>query len=269
MYQTLAFEEEVHGSKPPIFSVDGVRESHVETFSGHKTSRRTILICSIILISLTGLLATWMFFTKPHTYTSTSLNLAHRSDEVDELNQQIETPEFTNIRSWHHHHHEKGLRRHRRTVDTGVPSTTLATDVEPFTYKEIRGLNNSEIPYNRTRLPDHLIPEEYKLHFDIDLAKDNFTGQAKIKLQCETATDKIMFHGRRLHPTNITVLSGRTLVPIKKVTYVKAHEIFVVELKSRLEEQSVYDMQVDFTVGYGGKLAGLYKSLYKDFGQDK
>ena len=53
------------------------------------------------------------------------------------------------------------------------------------------------------------------------------------------------------------------------MTYVKAHEIFVVELKSRLEEQSIYDMTVDFTVGFGGSLAGLYKSLYKDFGKDK
>lgn len=260
MYRTLAFDEDAQVR--PIFSIDTVRGSQVEKFDGHKTSRRTILICSIILISLTGLLATWVFVAKPHFYPS--LHLAHRSDENADKAVAGTTSngaDFTNIKSWHHG-------RHRRSVsDDG--SSLLDSSRELFTYKVIKGVNNTDIPYNKTRLPEHLIPEEYVLHFDVDLDKDNFTGQAKIKLQCESATDKIMFHGRRLHPTNITVYSGRTQIHIKRVTYVKAHEIFVVELKSRLEEQSIYDMTVDFTVGFGGSLAGLYKSLYKDFGKDK
>ena len=262
MYRTLAFDED--SQVQPIFAIDTVRKSEVEMFDGHKTSRRTILICSIILISLTGLLATWVFVAKPHFYPS--LHLAHRSDDnIDE--KQGDYPsgaEFTNIKSWHYHQQ----RRHRRSIEDSLLLPANSTK-DPFTYKVIKGANNSDMPYNVTRLPDHLIPEEYALHFDIDLDKDNFTGQAKIKLHCETATDKIMFHGRRLHPTNITVFSGRTEIHIKKVTYVKSHEIFVVELKSRLEEQSVYEMVVDFTVGFGGSLAGLYKSLYKDFGEDK
>ena len=258
MYRTLAFDEDAQVR--PIFSIDTLRGSQVEKFDGHKTSRRTILICSIILISLTGLLATWVFVAKPHFYPS--LHLAHRSYEKSvDREDAANGAEFTNIKSWHHHRHS----RHRRSTDEGLLDSTK----DPFTYRVIKGVNNTDIPYNKTRLPDHLIPEEYILHFDVDLDKDNFTGQAKIKLQCETVTDRVMFHGRRLHPTNITVYSGRTQIHIKRVTYVRAHEIFVVELKSRLEEQSVYDMVVDFTVGFGGSLAGLYKSLYKDFGKDK
>uniref|UniRef100_A0A7M5XDN7 Aminopeptidase n=2 Tax=Clytia hemisphaerica TaxID=252671 RepID=A0A7M5XDN7_9CNID len=135
-----------------------------------------------------------------------------------------------------------------------------------FNYKNITDSKVDDIPYNETRLPSHLIPIEYDLHFNVDLNGDNFTGETKIKLHCEIQTDKIIFHGRRLHPTNITVFSGRSIINIKRVTYIKRIEMFVVELESRLEEQSEYEVEISYTVDYGKNLAGLYKSYYEDFG---
>lgn len=264
MYRTLASEDET--PLKPIFSIEDVQESRVELFEGHKTSRRTILICSIILISTTSLLAAWIFVAKPHFYPK--LHLAHRSVGNDKLATQ--GSEFTNIRSWHHRRSKRSL----ESLSTDSVSSQLNKEgdvpKEPHRDQIYEVLSDkTKYPYNNSRLPEDLIPIEYHLDFNVDLKDDNFTGEAKIQLHCETPTDKIIFHGRRIIPKNITIFSGRSLINYYKVSYLKALEMFVVELASKLESGSVYDLVILYSVGYGNNLAGLYKSSYTDFGVEK
>jgi len=269
MYRTLASEDET--PLQPIFSIDGVQENHVELFQGHKTSRRTILICSIILISTTSLLATWVFVAKPHFYPR--LHLAHRSINNNKLT--AVGNEFTNIRSWHHSRSKRSLEP--LSKDSAVISPQLnhfdkrsGISKQPHKEKIYELVTDSnKYPYNNSRLPQNLIPMEYHLHFNIDLNDDNFTGEARIQLHCETPTDKIIFHGRRIIPKNITIFSGRSLINYYQVFYIKHFEMFVVELASKLESGSIYDLVVVYSVGYGNNLAGLYKSSYTDFGVKK
>lgn len=245
MYRTIAFED----GASEIFSVDSLRESKIETFRGHKTSRRTILVCSLILIATAGLLATWIFVARPHFYPklgvyTRSISSYEKTDFIDgKIN-------FKNYR-----HHSRG----RRAVENNAtPDRTF--NIEILT-------NQSDFPVSDGRLPLDIVPEEYFLDLKIDVDSDNFTGSVKLIFTCDRKTDKIIFHGRRIVLTNASIILERKNVLYKRLVYLKKFELFVLLLDGELIEGKKYELNLEYTVGYGKNLAGLYKSNYTNQGE--
>lgn len=288
MYRTLAFQEDAYVPKQTVFSVDGLRQSKIETIQGHNTSRRTLLICSLILISTTGLLATWIFIAKPHFYPK--INIVHRGIDQDEFQSKNEylAKQISNEDIRHRGRRNvenlssselssNGKQRFRRKASSHKSGRENKKQEEnkkrenikakKFNYHTI--VDKGNYPYNNSRLPLDLIPERYFIHLNIDLRQDNLTGVVKMKVLCEKKTNKVIFHGRRIIPTNITVMSGLSAVLYSRVTYIKQFEMFVVELDSNLEEDKMYDVVIEYTVAFGKSLAGVYKSFYKDNGIPK
>ena len=260
MYQTLAFHDDSGNliDQNQIFSVDTIRESKVETFHGHKTSRRTLLVCSLIFIATAGLLATWVFVSKPSFYPK--INLFSRS--VKNKNSQYSTQSSPDEGA--------AMVRRRRNVDIyrNVTQELVVWKVD-FTQNTdseltIEFVNDPLLfPTNDSRLPTELVPQNYRLSLDIDLDKDSFNGSIKMTLKCVNDTNRIIFHGRRLVLTKVKIKDGGAIMEYRRITYIKKFEMFVIDLDNPiLHENKTYELHVDYYVAYGKNLAGLYKSNY-------
>ena len=235
MYRTLAFHSNEGEINQPIFSIDQLKEAQLERWRGHKTSKRTLLICSLILIALTGLLATWVFVAKPRYYPK--LGVYGRS--VDEF-RSFEKKDVAN-------------KRNRRS----------ATTLSEKKHLEIINLNNEkDFPINSSRLPSTLIPQDYFINLNIDLSLNYFNGSVTILLNCIKKTNVIIFHGRKINLQNVSIFSDQDELTYKRVVYIKRFELFVIELDRYLDEEKMFELDLTYKVIYGKNLAGLYKSNY-------
>ena len=201
MYQTLAFHDDHDSTRDSqIFSLDGIRESKVETFRGYKTSRRTILVCSLILISTAGLLATWIFVARPRFYPK--INIVARS-----LNPTTISNFYTS----------RKVGRHRRaTIMSEITSQNNRFSVDLLTKQK-------DFP-NKMIVAYQLI---YYLKITIYIwilisNADNVTGSVKITFKCVQNTDQIIFHGRRIVLRNVNVSVDNKTVNYLSISYLKS-----------------------------------------------
>lgn len=267
MYQTLALHDDSGhiNNRNQIFSVDTIRESRVETIRGHKTSRRTLLVCSLILIATAGLLATWVFVSKPSFYPK--INLFSRS--IKDKN-NFNKKDFSNA-----HALSSSIIRTRRNIDIYRNATqelvVWKVDFTQNTDSEltIEFVNDPSLfPTNDSRLPTDLVPDNYRVALNIDLEKDSYNGSVKMSLKCINNTKRIIFHGRRLILTRVKIKHEKDIMEYKKITYIKRFDMYVIDFEDpELIKNNTYELQVDYYVTYGKNLAGLYKSNYTT--QDK
>lgn len=174
----------------------------------------------------------------------------------------------------HHHHHQRSF----------INESTNTNNDGNFTGSSFSRLHNKSVtpliihtphdlkdyPYHLTRLPSDMIPAHYFIDLDIDPGKENFTGTVTITFDCESPTDKLIFHGRNLHLLEIQMEDGN-LRPVfyKNVTFLAEHDMYVVQLNTTLEEDSDLRMLVQYTARFSQVLGGIYKSQYTDFGVQK
>ena len=247
MYRTLAFNDETEDDERQsrVFSLDSFRESKIETFQGHKTSKRTLLVCSLILIATTGLLATWVFVARPRFYPK--LGVFTRSSSVI----SEETLWINEKRASENTKH----REKRTAVHKYIFKVEIITDPKLF-------------PINDSRLPLDLLPEQYFLNLTIELKKADFQGSVKITLKCRKSTNHIIFHGRRIELLAAIITNGeKKNFNYKRIMYIKHFEMFIIEMENSLEEGKMYEFYLEYSAGYGKTLAGLYKSYYKSKGK--
>lgn len=261
MYDTISGHDATSPSiHKQIFALDTIRENRVETFTKnpHKTTRRALLVCSLLLIATAGLLATWVFVSKPSFYPR--LSIFSRTIHPDT---EHGIPKALR-------HEPRGVVRQRRNIDIYRNATrelviwkvdfTQNTDSE----LTIEFVNDPSLfPTNDSRLPTDLLPTNYRLSLDIDVDKDSFNGSVKITLKCVSNTSRLIFHGRKLVLTKLKIKDGSDIVEYRKITYIKRFEMYVIELdQPNFIENGTYELYVDYYVAYGKNLAGLYKSNY-------
>ena len=247
MYQSLAFHDEGSNSMP-IFSVDGLRESKVEAFQGHKTSKRTLLVCSMILIATTGLLATWIFVSKPRFIPKLGI-FARTNTETGDSYEMLGS---------------KLSVKPRQRRDVAIPK------IKPKANFKVETINNPiQFLTNDSRLPFNLIPEDYYLQLKIDLSESGFIGYAKMMLTCERKTNQIIFHGRHLVLNNITIILEKEVIHYLRIVYIRKFEFFIIQLEGDMEEGKLYEIHVNYTSTYGNSLAGFYKSNYTNNGEQR
>lgn len=308
MYRYLEHDEHVENAivDSGIFSItqDG---GTVEKLSDFRTSRRTIIICSLLLITATGILATWIFLAKPHFYPATKVRLLKRSDAEWESNLELQAGHgvfVTNsgrtqrvrresskdsvvrvsevIRVGPPGGHDKanntgahrGLAQAKNNGDdigendksydkTGGGQGTNAANPSAREAHVHVLTNPAEFSYNDSRLPIKIIPEEYFVSIDVDLEKDKFTGSVTMVLRCKIATDKLVFHGRDITIISVNVTTDDKLQLLRRVSYIKQWNMFVMEMQQHFQSDKVYRVHVEYEAKFGQSLAGLYRSKYR------
>ena len=65
------------------------------------------------------------------------------------------------------------------------------------------------------------------------------------------------------------VTDNHKQVNYSKIVYLKKYELFVMELNDDLVPGEKYELSLEYVIGYGKSLAGLYKSNYTTKGKTK
>ncbi|XP_054723641.1 aminopeptidase N-like [Uloborus diversus] len=122
------------------------------------------------------------------------------------------------------------------------------------------------LPY--VRLPRSIIPEHYDVELQPYITPSNFTfdGKVRIRINVLEPTDNIT-----LHINNITVhrdsvrLTGQGSVPdIASTSEDLERQFYILHLKGQLEAEEHYDVYMEFLGSLNDRLAGFYRSSYKD-----
>ena len=103
---------------------------------------------------------------------------------------------------------------------------------------------------------------------------DNFTirGNVEIEVLCHSPASNITLHAADLKINNDTVAvtdeSGDS-VRVTGVKYDKDREFFIINLDSRLQMNSVYFINIEYTAYLRDNLKGFYRSVYTDAATNK
>ena len=130
------------------------------------------------------------------------------------------------------------------------------------------------------RLPKSIIPLHYDISLVPDLATGSLEGQVQLDFFAQSATDRIHLHG-----VNLKVIESSVIVTplpnsnendlnkwqptspleiIFPVQYIKTKEFIVIQLASKLKDNSNYRLVLNYTGAINENLKGCYRSDYLD-----
>lgn len=156
------------------------------------------------------------------------------------------------------------------TSSTAIPGTTASTT--PSTPKE---------PWDYYRLPDSLAPVSYNVTLRPRLTPNAdklyiFTGHSSVIFRCVKETDLIIIHSNKLNLTTfdgylakLTGLNGATAPSLKRTWLEVPTQYLVVQLNSKLQAGSSYELFTDFVGELADDLGGFYRSEYMEDGVQK
>ncbi|XP_004617569.1 aminopeptidase N [Sorex araneus] len=136
---------------------------------------------------------------------------------------------------------------------------------------------DQKLPWNQYRLPKSLKPHSYKVSLRPFLTPNSqglyvFTGSSTVRFECETATNVVIIHSKKLNYTKAPVLravDGSKAPEISRWEEVKLTEYLVLHLKDNLQKGKSYEMDTQFEGELADDLAGFYRSEYMDGGVKK
>ena len=121
------------------------------------------------------------------------------------------------------------------------------------------------------RLPLHLIPEGYRVRLLPSLEEDGdftFTGEVTLTLLAAAAGRNVTVHVKDLVVENDTISVRDTTtgydLTVSGVKYDADREFLVILLPRDVQLQHRYDVTIRYTGNLKDKLAGFYRSSYKD-----
>ncbi len=128
-------------------------------------------------------------------------------------------------------------------------------------------------PWSGIRLPRTLIPSYYILDLRVDLSKFTFSGSVDITVKCHESTDYVILHsnGLKVNRASVYVQDADTgkKVRIFRHKPVPVNQFWVLQMNEYLEKGKKYKIHFgDFQGKLDDDLRGLYRSSYKDPGQD-
>lgn len=103
------------------------------------------------------------------------------------------------------------------------------------------------------------------------MKEGEFTGKVKIDIECVESTDNIVLHSNGLTITNTIVHDSEDKSYIvKKTSYDKVREFFIIELNEELVKDKKYTIELVFNGLLRDKIVGFYTSSYiTDTGETK
>uniref|UniRef100_A0A8C9SJF2 Aminopeptidase n=1 Tax=Scleropages formosus TaxID=113540 RepID=A0A8C9SJF2_SCLFO len=139
----------------------------------------------------------------------------------------------------------------------------------------------SNKPWDRYRLPDTLVPENYSLVLWPRLQPNEhgmyiFTGNSSVVFKCVKETDSILIHCHKLNLTMVDGYHAKLLsvdgspVPTLKTTWLQEKtQLLVIQLNGNLKVGKFYQLDTQFRGELADDLEGFYRSEYYEDGAKK
>lgn len=164
--------------------------------------------------------------------------------------------------------------KNRNTAAVSVPSTTPsgAASTTPPT----SGPSGPQQPWNRWRLPDSLKPLNYTVTLQPFLEPNDqglyiFKGNSTVIFQCQTATNLVLLHSKKLNYTSqgsflasLQGLDGAHTPAINRSWLEPETEYLVLTLMEPLVAGRRYQLFSTFVGELADDLAGFYRSEYME-----
>src|ERR1039458_9714691 len=106
------------------------------------------------------------------------------------------------------------------------------------------------------RLPQIAAPDNYKLSFTPDFAKDNFSGEEKIQVRVLKAGPEIVLNAAEINFQDVSITSGGKTQPAK-VTLDSAHEMATLTVGQPLQPGPAI-IEIHYTGILNNELHGFY-----------
>lgn len=156
------------------------------------------------------------------------------------------------------------------TTTTTTPARTTSS-VNPVTTTPA----SSEI-WDKYRLPENLVPEHYDIDLRPILTKNDqglymFYGKSKAYFTCNTATQHVIIHSKKLTYTEDPVLTDESgsVISSDKFFFAEKTNYLILPLKERLQSGKKYILHTEFEGELADDLAGFYRSEYVEDGETK
>ncbi|CAH1788830.1 unnamed protein product [Owenia fusiformis] len=126
--------------------------------------------------------------------------------------------------------------------------------------------NGEPFPWRDIRLPSSIIPLSYDILMHPNLTTFKYTGSIDIVLQATESTNFVIVHIKdlKINAQSLKPRSENKRVAIKQVLEYKAYEMLYFGLDAQLGKGQEYVLSLDFEGTLMDKLAGFYRSTYKD-----
>ncbi|XP_063149203.1 endoplasmic reticulum aminopeptidase 1, partial [Candoia aspera] len=125
---------------------------------------------------------------------------------------------------------------------------------------------SNPFPWNKIRLPKHVIPIHYDLLIHPNLTTLSFTGLSKIEILITQQTSTIILHSKYLQITKTTIHKAEDSVDTAKGIMVLEHPTFEqIALVSAepLQVGHSYIISIEYSANLSDSFHGFYKSTYR------
>ncbi|XP_025023613.1 endoplasmic reticulum aminopeptidase 1, partial [Python bivittatus] len=125
---------------------------------------------------------------------------------------------------------------------------------------------SNPFPWNKIRLPKHVVPIHYDLLIHPNLTTLSFTGLSKIEILITQQTSSVILHSKYLHITKTTIHKANDSVDTAKGMMVLEHPTFEqIALVSTepLQVGHSYIISIEYSANLSDSFHGFYKSTYR------
>ncbi|CAD7693278.1 unnamed protein product [Nyctereutes procyonoides] len=129
-----------------------------------------------------------------------------------------------------------------------------------------KATNGTPFPWDKIRLPEHIVPVHYDLMIHANLTTLTFEGTTEIEIAASRPTSAIILHSHLLQVSKATlrrrVGERLTAEPLTVLEY-PPHEQIALVASEPLVVGLPYTVVIDYTGHLSGHLNGFYKSTYR------
>lgn len=126
--------------------------------------------------------------------------------------------------------------------------------------------DGTPFPWNKMRLPEHVIPVHYDLMIHANLSTLTFWGTTEIEIIASQPTSTIILHSHRLQISKATLRKGaaeRAPEELLRVLEYLPHEQVALLAPKPLLTGLPYTVAIEFAGNLSESFHGFYKSTYR------
>lgn len=120
------------------------------------------------------------------------------------------------------------------------------------------GDSGAPFPWDKVRLPEHVVPLHYHLLIHPNLTTQTFTGTAAIDLTVTRQTSAVILHSKRLHVAWAAIRAQEA-----RVLEQQALEQVALLAAEPLRAGHNYTVTIQYTANLSDSFHGFYKSTYR------
>uniref|UniRef100_A0A8B9SEK8 Aminopeptidase n=1 Tax=Apteryx owenii TaxID=8824 RepID=A0A8B9SEK8_APTOW len=126
------------------------------------------------------------------------------------------------------------------------------------------GGNNMQFPWDKMRLPRHVIPVHYDLLIHPNLTTLTFSGSAKIEITVTQQTSSVILHSKRLHITKAAIEAGgaRSVQEVQVLEHQPFEQVALLAAEP-LRPGHSYTVSIYYSANLSESFHGFYKSTYR------